>query len=75
MKNGKSRRADFSNALVHLTRKRTEYREQKELLVTPVIDRVVPAFDVLKEMLTDGTIIGSGSNGYVKGTRTVVCFS
>ena len=69
----KIRRADFSDALVHLTRERREYTEtgflEQELL------REVSAFDVLKEILSSGIVRGSGNAGYVKGTRPAVCFS
>jgi hypothetical protein len=37
--------------------------------------RVVPAFDVLKEILSTGVLRGSGNEGYVKGSRRAVCFS
>jgi hypothetical protein len=69
----KIRRADFSDALVHLTRERREYSStdflKQELL------REVSAFDVLKEIMSSGIIRGSGNEGYVKGTRRAVCFS
>jgi len=37
------------------------------------LERVVPAFEVLKEILSDGVI--RSSLGFVKGTRPVVCLS
>jgi hypothetical protein len=36
---------------------------------------VVPAFEVLKEILASGTLRGSGNEGFVKGNRPAVCFS
>lgn len=67
------RRPDFSNSLVHLTRERKEYSSPD--FVTQKLDRIVPAFDVLKEILVSGTIRGSGNEGYVKGNRRAVCLS
>jgi hypothetical protein len=67
------RRADFSQALVHLTRERREYSSRD--FPTPRLVREVPAFEVLKEILASGTIRGSGNEGYVKGNRSAVCFS
>ena len=72
----KIRRADFSDSLVHLTRERKEYSDDDfDLDTPPRLERVVPAFDVLKEILTSGIIRGSGNKGYVKGSRPAVCFS
>jgi hypothetical protein len=67
------RRSDFSNSLVHLTRERKEYSSPD--FATQKLDRIVPAFDVLKEILSSGTIRGSGNEGYVKGNRRAVCLS
>ena len=67
------RRSDFSNGLVHLTRERKEYSSPDFL--TQRLDRVVPPFDVLKEILTSGIIRGSGNEGYIKGNRPAVCLS
>jgi hypothetical protein len=65
------RRSDFNHSLVHLTRERVErlsaHREG--------IARVVPAFDVLKEIISSGVIRASGNEGFVKGTRRAVCLS
>jgi hypothetical protein len=68
-----TRRSDFSNGLVHLTRERKEYSSQDFL--TQKLDRIVPAFEVLKEILTSGIIRASGNEGYVKGSRPAVCLS
>ena len=67
------RRSDFSNGLVHLTRERKEYSSPDFL--TQKLDRIVPPFDVLKEILTSGIIRGSRNEGYVKGNRPAVCLS
>jgi hypothetical protein len=63
------RRPDFNQSLVHLTRERVERPSFPETGVT----RVVQPFDVLKEILTLGTL--RASNTYIKGTRSVVCLS
>src|SRR5215218_8678599 len=68
------RRADFTNSLVHLTRERAEYSSPNNLFQRK-LERVVPAFDVLKEIMARGLIRGSGNAGLVKGSRTAVCFS
>jgi hypothetical protein len=34
----------------------------------------VPAFEVLKEILQEGEIVGSGSSGYLKGSRTASAY-
>lgn len=69
------RRPDFSDGLVHLTRERKEYEEATEPFDRPKVKRKIAAFDVLKEILVEGKINGSGNDGYVKGHRKVVCFS
>jgi hypothetical protein len=69
----KIRRADFSDSLVHLTRERREYSSNN--FAEQTLLREVSAFDVLKEILSSGTLRGSGNAGYVKGNRTAVCFS
>lgn len=56
------RRPDFSNSLTHLTRERIGLGKS-----------TVPAFSVLKEILATGVI--RAGLGFVKGSRTVVCFS
>ena len=62
------RRPDFSNSLVHLTRERRgPPRNARET------EHIVPAFSVLKEILSAGVI--RGGLGYVKGTTPAVCFS
>lgn len=68
------RRADISNALVHLTRARKEYGPWVGL-EPPKVQRTVPAFEVLKEILISGIIRGSGNSGYIKGHKTATCFS
>jgi hypothetical protein len=66
-------RPDFSKALVHLTRGRAEVKaiailhQKAKSAATP--------FEVLKEILRDGKIKGSGNSGYVKGTTPAVCLS
>lgn len=67
------RRSDFTSSLVHMTRERKEYSSAD--FVTQKLDRIVPAFDVLKEILASATIRGSGNEGYVKGKRPAVCLS
>lgn len=69
----KPRRLDFSHSLVHLTRERHEYSSDDP--ATRKLSRVVPAFDVLKEILSTGILRGSGNEGFVKGNRRAVCFS
>jgi len=69
------RRADLSNALVHLTRERKEYNRTSEFFEEPEVENTVPAFEVLKEILKAGRIRGSGKDGFVKGGRPAVCFS
>ena len=66
------RRSDVSHSLVHLTKERPEYVQDDKTFEQRLIG-VVPAFDVLKEILTSGVI--RSSLGYVKGNRPVVCFS
>jgi hypothetical protein len=56
------RRPDFSASLTHLTRERIRFGEP-----------AVPAFSVLKEILSSGVI--RGGLGFIKGNRPVVCFS
>jgi hypothetical protein len=56
------RRPDFSNSLTHLTRERSRPGQS-----------AVPAFSVLKEILSVGVI--RGGLGFIKGNRPVVCFS
>jgi hypothetical protein len=68
------RRSDFSHSLVHLTRDRHEY-VWDQITLQQMLARVVPAFEVLKEILVSGTIRGSGNEGYVKGNRAAVCLS
>jgi hypothetical protein len=65
----KIRRPDFSYSLVHLTRERQEWKQGWKL------GPLVPAFEVLKEILACGTIRGSGNEGFVKGHRRAVCLS
>ena len=65
------RRSDFSHSLAHLTKEREEYVRDENMLESKL--RVVPAFDVLKEILISGVI--RSSLGFVKGARPVVCFS
>jgi hypothetical protein len=62
------RRPDFNHSLVHLTRERLEWPFPGQDKA-----RIVPAFDVLKEILSSGRIRGSGNEGFVKGTRRAVC--
>lgn len=69
------KRPDLSHGLVHLTRERKEYAESKDFLDPPKLDQVVPAFDVLKEILMSGKLIASGNSGYVKGKQRAVCLS
>lgn len=57
-------RPDFSNALVHLTRGK---EDEFGFITEP--------FDVLKQILQDRKIIGSGNEGYVRGNNRAVCFS
>lgn len=68
-------RADFTNSLIHLTRERNIKRRHFE--VVNGIDEAtkVSAFEVLKEILTDGIIRGSGKEGFIKGAERAVCFS
>jgi hypothetical protein len=82
-------RPDFTQALVHLTRDRREFvtvestepggrtgfARLEQFAAPPKLERVVPAFDVLKEILSSGTIRGSGNTGFVKGNRPAVCLS
>jgi hypothetical protein len=58
----KIRRPDFTNALVHLTRERKEYKQADEAdeFSPQELVRTVSAFDVLKEILASGVIRGSG---------------
>ena len=37
--------------------------------------RTIQPVEVLKEILSSGTIRGSGNEGFVKGTQKAVCFS
>src|ERR1700694_4723855 len=69
------KRTDFGNALVHLTRERTEYKPNSSPLDPPEVARVVPAFEVFKEIITSGIIRASGNEGYIKGSQRTVCFS
>ena len=66
------RRSDFSHSLVHLTKERREYVQDDKTLEQK-LERVVPGFEVLKEILSDGVI--RSSLGFLKGTRPVVCLS
>ncbi|MEM7404267.1 MAG: hypothetical protein AAF458_03195 [Pseudomonadota bacterium] len=68
------RRPDICNALVHLTRDRLE-RETSEYILSEGVEKTVPAFEVLKKILKEGKIRGSGNQGFVKGNRNAVCFS
>lgn len=63
------RRPDFNQSVVHLTRERREFEDPLGLKVKSI----VPAFDVLKEIIKSG-VIRAGS-GYIKGNREAVCFS
>jgi hypothetical protein len=65
------RRPDFNQALVHLTRERVERASPPQ----PGVARVVPPFDVLKDIISSGILRGSGNEGFVKGTRRAVCLS
>jgi hypothetical protein len=56
-----------------MTRERKEYSSAD--FATQKLDRIVPAFDVLKEILASATIRGSGNEGHVKGNRPAVCLS
>jgi hypothetical protein len=67
------KRADFSQGLVHLTRDRREYKSGNSLMFE--IERIVPPFEVLKEILNSGVIRASGNEGFVKGSQAAVCFS
>lgn len=69
------KRPDLSHGLVHLTRDRPVHVVSDDPFEAAAIDHVVPAFDVLKEMLQSGTIRGSGNQGYIKGRQRAVCFS
>jgi hypothetical protein len=69
------KRADLSYGLVHLTRERNEYETPQAVEASRTPKRVVPAFDVLKEILTSGYLKGSGNDGYVKGKQRAVCLS
>ncbi|HEY0973727.1 MAG TPA: hypothetical protein VGE57_04485 [Solimonas sp.] len=66
------KRSDFSNGLVHLTRERNEYGL---VGMKPTLTKSVPAFDVLKEILTSARIRGSGNDGFIKGATPAACFS
>jgi hypothetical protein len=82
-------RPDFTQALVHLTRDRREFvtvestepggrtgfARLEQFAAPPKLEWVVPAFDVLKEILGSGPIRGSGNTGFVKGNRPAVCLS
>src|SRR5262249_429821 len=70
------RRPDFTNALVHLTHERVgRVRHSHEGPHHFTDTTNIPAFSVLKEILRDGKIVGSGNSGFVKGSRRAVCFS
>ena len=71
-------RPDFSNALIHLTRKRKGEvpltAPGKMFETSP--DKDVTAFEVLKEILLSGKIEPSLPDvGYIKGRHSVTCFS
>jgi hypothetical protein len=68
----KVRRFDVSHALVHLTKERVRW-EGTFKVNEQMTKHETAAFDVLKEILKDGKI--AASTGYVKGARSVVCFS
>lgn len=79
---GEFRRADLSHGLVHLTRKRREQvASDTESSSHPwepdesAMQTTVPAFEVLKEILTSGVIKGSGPTGFVRGSTRAACFS
>src|SRR5262245_19224366 len=69
------RRPDFNQSLVHLTRERKVYSAPQKVGDVVKLERVVSAFEVLKETLMSGTIRGSGNEGFVKGNRRAVCLS
>ena|SRR5690242_14489476 len=69
------KRLDFSQGLVHLTRERIEYENAASPLDPPILKKIFPPFDVLKEILTSGVIRSSGNDGFIKGNQRAVCFS
>lgn len=66
------KRPDISNGLIHLTRKRFEYKAEA---IFPEIEKIISAFEILKEIVTSGIIKASGNEGFIKGSRKAVCFS
>lgn len=70
-----ARRLDFANTLIHLTRERIEYKQSSLFNAPPEVDKTVSPLDVLKEILLSGVIMGSGNEGFVKGTQPAACFS
>ena len=65
------RRPDFTGGLIHMTKPRKPVEQWGK--PAPNAEETVPAFDVLKKVLTDGKIVGGTT--YVKGGKPVVCFS
>lgn len=68
-------RSDFTNSLIHLTRERTIKRKHFEPMTDLDLNEKVAPFEVLKEILGSGKIMGSGNSGYIKGIEKAVCFS
>ena len=70
-------RPDFSHGLIHFTRGRTgkrrhfesgqDFAKRDETKIHPL--------KVIGEILGDGVIHGSNNEGFIKGSRTAVCFS
>ena len=73
------RRSDFTQSVVHLTRDRHEYHEETPAemlgLQPKRLKQVVPAYEVLKEIIRTGVLKASGNEGFVKGKQKAVCFS
>lgn len=67
------RRPDFTNSLVHLTSKRVRVIDASDPLDPKT--ETIPAFEVLKSILSERAIRGSGNDGFVRGSTPAVCLS